>query len=471
MRLSSKNPKTRETVPYLRLELRTGASVEVREFSPGPVRFSYHPPWEVDLGAYCSDRKVGTPSAPPLFILSSESGALSVSSRVTLLICGVERKAGPLPLEGTLRYKNLRIRFLGFVEREAAPPASAPKPALLPVPKKQRRMPVLPVPTVPLRRLLQGVAAAAILAAAALLLYRHGSGPGGRPAPELSAAAPPAAAQAMPERHEQAVPGPPTPQASPAQVQLPPETARPARVRMVAPGTALPEAAVDYLFIHAHPDDESLDFGALIAHVDRAGLSAAVLLLTDGEGGIFSSDYAGPRENLRDLRVREAAEALSILGASWYIRMGYRNHPYNGTGDRRRPDDILNGWGGDDAVAAVAEAIAALKPRVVAAPDGPSAAREHFEHEAAGLLVRRALDRLRITGGHEVEALLLCVDPRQTSVYSDLVPVPQRAARAAHATQADASHFGILMADAYPDEWYLPAAGPGREELSALIGK
>ena len=42
----------------------------------------------------------------------------------------------------------------------------------------------------------------------------------------------------------------------------------------------------DALFIHAHPDDESLDFGVLISRFTRAGKRVVVVLLTDGDSGL-----------------------------------------------------------------------------------------------------------------------------------------------------------------------------------------
>ena len=40
------------------------------------------------------------------------------------------------------------------------------------------------------------------------------------------------------------------------------------------------------LTVHAHPDDESLDFAGLICRANRAGFRTAVVIMTDGESGL-----------------------------------------------------------------------------------------------------------------------------------------------------------------------------------------
>jgi LmbE family N-acetylglucosaminyl deacetylase len=218
---------------------------------------------------------------------------------------------------------------------------------------------------------------------------------------------------------------------------------------------------VDVLFIHAHPDDEALDYGALLLLSEAAGLSTAVLLITDGEGGIFQEDYTGPRTAMGEIRVREASASLGFLGSSLYLRLGWKNHPYNGIADQKTAEDVLAVWGGDNAAARLADIIQALGPRVVVSPDGPSAAREHFEHEAAGLLALKALNLLRDRGVSYPPGHLHPIDPRQSYVYPARIGFPrasvlatQRKALSAHRTQADASYFGVSMIRAYDREYY-----------------
>ncbi len=230
----------------------------------------------------------------------------------------------------------------------------------------------------------------------------------------------------------------------------------------VAAGETIPIVKIDVLFVHAHPDDESLDYGALLSRLDLEGKRTAVLLLTDGESGIFREGYKGERQNLPQIRLREVKAALEVLGCDFFIRFGLPNHPYNGLADVLTTGEVLDSWGGREALAErIAGVISILQPGIIVSPDGPSAAREHFEHETAGIAVAAALKymedkNLQLPGAH-----LLAVDPRQHELYPDALSVSrnnvldrQREALRLHQTQADASVFGVDMVSAFRSEYY-----------------
>ena len=248
---------------------------------------------------------------------------------------------------------------------------------------------------------------------------------------------------------------------------------------------------VDALFIHAHPDDESLDFAVLMAALARGGLRIATLLLTDGESGIdrypnrtVPAGYPPGRlagEVLRPVRVEETRRALMILGSDYYLHLGLRNHPYNRRADELPLDAIMAAWGGEEtAVNRVRAVIAALAPRLVVAPDEASEAREHFEHEATGHVVRRAIAAER-AAGRGPAAYLVSVDPFQREFYPDAVAVPrdpwgedlravQGAALSQHHTQADASVIGIRRLLDLPFEYYRVIFWELEESLDELLG-
>ena len=232
--------------------------------------------------------------------------------------------------------------------------------------------------------------------------------------------------------------------------------------RIVGPGQLIPDERIDVLFIHAHPDDESIDFGTLMALCKEAGLTTAMVLLTDGEGGIYQQDYTGPRDNMVSIRVQEATTAMQFLGTSLYIRLGLKNSPYNSLLEEKGVQEVLQLWDGDAVALRLGEIINTLRPRVVVSPEGPSFAREHFEHEATGVLTLMALQEVRRQGGHVPEAHLVSVDPRQKDAYTGLTAFPrqrvlerQRQALLSHATQADATYFGVQMVAKYDEEYYL----------------
>jgi LmbE family N-acetylglucosaminyl deacetylase/SAM-dependent methyltransferase len=80
------------------------------------------------------------------------------------------------------------------------------------------------------------------------------------------------------------------------------------------PRLALPAPTSTIVVLAAHPDDESLGAGGLIASAAAAGHRVVVLVASDGEGS--HPDAVGvDTEQLRRIRRTEVAEALAGLGA------------------------------------------------------------------------------------------------------------------------------------------------------------
>lgn len=77
---------------------------------------------------------------------------------------------------------------------------------------------------------------------------------------------------------------------------------------------ALLDAARRVLFVHAHPDDETLATGGLIAHLAAHGTSVAVLTATRGEQGEVVPGTIPAGTDLAAHRETEVAGALVELG-------------------------------------------------------------------------------------------------------------------------------------------------------------
>ncbi len=358
--------------------------------------------------------------------------------------------------EHTLGEGNLiRLGAVRIVVREL----SRPKPLRPPRPR-HRLYPLAP-------------AASAAIAALAFAISTHAEP--AAPSTSAEAAAPRTSAEAAQQAAAVERERPIAPTESPASTTprlVPPD--------VVAPGEPVPEMDIDYLAVHAHPDDESLDFGGLIARMSAAGLHGAVLLLTDGNAGLDqypwrATDATYPAHDLADdalarVRIDEAREAIGWLGADLYIRYGLPNHPYSSVEEVLEPREVLDRWGGIDELSArLRSIIAALTPQIVIAPDGPagpSGPIEHFEHEATGLLVDRVLETL--PDRSPVRLVLRSVDPLQTDGYDELsalepyepgadgtIPrLRQMFALRAHRTQRDATVIGVETRLTVPCEYY-----------------
>ena len=402
-----------ELVTLRRLQFSLDLPNTARERIIRPVatlRCGFSPDAEIRLPA-----PAGAPRATTTFELRPGGRDLVIDSPVPLLIGGVKRRRGYLRAGDNLRIGSSRLTYLGLEEKQ--------------IRRKVRRtvgeLSTVLAPALLVTFLLVGL----ILP---FSVFRHRS-PRSEPG-QLTVE------KIRPRSRPWAVP----------------------RLRLIAPSEPLPRARVDVLFIHAHPDDEAIDFGALLAHCSRQGLRTGVILLTDGEGGIYRQGFEGPRDSLPELRIAEARRSLSLLGSAYYVRLGLPNHPYNGLAEEISTAELFERWGGRNVLEEkLADLIDAFWPRVIVSPDGASQAREHFEHVGTGILVADALRLLAKRGDPVPEGHLVSVDPRQRTVYPGSLKIPrrkvleiQRTALRAHDSQADASIVGVEMIDEFKNEYY-----------------
>lgn len=112
------------------------------------------------------------------------------------------------------------------------------------------------------------------------------------------------------------------------------------------------------LAVHAHPDDESITTGGVLARYAAEGVHTVVVTCTGGEVGEISDPALATPENLAAVRARELAEACRILGVGEQISLGYRDSGMMGTPDNDHPDCF---WQAD--LGAVTERLVAIVRR------------------------------------------------------------------------------------------------------------
>jgi N-acetyl-1-D-myo-inositol-2-amino-2-deoxy-alpha-D-glucopyranoside deacetylase len=140
------------------------------------------------------------------------------------------------------------------------------------------------------------------------------------------------------------------------------------------------------LFVHAHPDDESLANGATIAHYTARGARVHVVTCTLGEEGEVIGDRwaelaADRADQLGGYRIGELTAALRALGVGGPIYLGgagrWRDSGMAGTeprGQRRFADADET-----EAVGALVAIIRELRPHVVVTYD-PQGGYGHPDH-------------------------------------------------------------------------------------------
>ncbi|OBH03081.1 MULTISPECIES: N-acetyl-1-D-myo-inositol-2-amino-2-deoxy-alpha-D-glucopyranoside deacetylase [unclassified Mycobacterium] len=140
------------------------------------------------------------------------------------------------------------------------------------------------------------------------------------------------------------------------------------------------------LFVHAHPDDESLSNGATIAHYTARGAQVRVVTCTLGEEGeVIGDPWAGlaadRADQLGGYRIGELTAALRALGVNGPHYLGgagrWRDSGMQGTPKRGR--DRFIDADEREAVGALVAVIREQRPHVVVTYD-PNGGYGHPDH-------------------------------------------------------------------------------------------
>lgn len=134
------------------------------------------------------------------------------------------------------------------------------------------------------------------------------------------------------------------------------------------------------LSFHAHPDDESISCGGLLASTVGRGIPVSVVTATRGEEGEIHnrSDADAVRGRLGEIRERELVAALEVLGVGKPSFLGYRDSGMMGTTANDAPGSF---WRADfmEAVGRLVRLIRRHRPDVVTAYD-PFGGYGHPDH-------------------------------------------------------------------------------------------
>jgi N-acetyl-1-D-myo-inositol-2-amino-2-deoxy-alpha-D-glucopyranoside deacetylase len=107
------------------------------------------------------------------------------------------------------------------------------------------------------------------------------------------------------------------------------------------------------LFVHAHPDDETIVTGGTIAMLTDAGAAVTVLTCTRGERGeVIPEEFKhleGAGEQLADFRTAELVRAMHVLGVEDHRFLG-ANGARSAQREPRRYTDSGMQWSGSKAV-------------------------------------------------------------------------------------------------------------------------
>lgn len=141
------------------------------------------------------------------------------------------------------------------------------------------------------------------------------------------------------------------------------------------------------LFVHAHPDDESINNGATIAHHTAQGAKVVVVTCTLGEEGeVIGEQWAhlavDHADQLGGYRIGELTTALKELGVDAPVFLGgagrWRDSGMAGTEHSHGRVRFVDS-SDDEAIGALADIIRELRPHVVVTYD-PNGGYGHPDH-------------------------------------------------------------------------------------------
>jgi LmbE family N-acetylglucosaminyl deacetylase len=210
------------------------------------------------------------------------------------------------------------------------------------------------------------------------------------------------------------------------------------------------------LIVHAHPDDESISTGGVLAKYSSNGVRTVLTYCTRGEAGdILNPDFVPPVPgmNITDIRAIELKNALNVLNVKSVHFLGYRDSGMAGTPENDHPQAFTRA-DLQEATARLVKIIRQVRPHVVVTYN-EKGTYLHPDHIMANRITRHALE---VSGdrdykiGKDLEAW------QPTKLYYTAIPL-ERIRR-----------MYSIIADRGEDPGFDPEVlGTAEEKISAVV--
>ncbi len=155
----------------------------------------------------------------------------------------------------------------------------------------------------------------------------------------------------------------------------------------------MPADAGGVLFVHAHPDDESMSTGGVMARLTGEGVRVDLVTCTDGAEGEIHDPTLDPEEarpRLVEIRAAELDCSVAALGAGaiHHHKLGYRDSGMIGTEANGHPDCF---WQADldEATQRLLEIVREARPSAIVTYD-ENGNYGHPDHINAAKIARQA---------------------------------------------------------------------------------
>ena len=120
--------------------------------------------------------------------------------------------------------------------------------------------------------------------------------------------------------------------------------------------------------VHAHPDDEAIGTGGILARAAAEGIRTVLVTCTGGEVGEINPDTNVALTDLGAVRERELRAACEMLDITHLELLGYRDSGMAGTEDNNHPDSFAQA-DLDEATARLVELVRKYRPSVIVTYD------------------------------------------------------------------------------------------------------
>jgi len=175
------------------------------------------------------------------------------------------------------------------------------------------------------------------------------------------------------------------------------------------------------LIVHAHPDDESISTGGMLAKYSADGVRTALTYCTRGEAGdILNPEFVWPEPgmSITDIRALELEKALGVLGVKSVFFLGYRDSGMAGTPENNHPEAFARA-DEQEASARLVKIIRQVRPHVMVTYN-EKGTYLHPDHIMANRVTLRAFRASGDTSYHGNDGL----EPWQPSkLYYTAIPL------------------------------------------------
>ncbi|MGD9136501.1 MAG: PIG-L family deacetylase, partial [Desulfobacterales bacterium] len=121
------------------------------------------------------------------------------------------------------------------------------------------------------------------------------------------------------------------------------------------------------LAVHAHPDDESISTGGILAKYSEQGFRTALAYGTRGEAGeILNPQFVSPEQglNIKEIRAIELKAAVNVLAVDSVFYLDYRDSGMAGSPENHHPQAFARA-DIDEATTRLVKIIRQVRPQVI----------------------------------------------------------------------------------------------------------